>query len=244
MPPRKPFPPDGPVAPRRGSLIKLRTDIGHLRMPFPVTGRIDVGRFVVLRIDRAVSRAGGQSDRVSGGRAKMTIGAELDPRVAEIRYDTEPCTRQRTALDERLAVVLRDMTIHELRRLQEPLHELIREGLSTVQIAEIVEGQSKEVAAWLRFRETRDEAAKVVMLLGALAVAIAWLTYRAKPAPTQSLQQVIENFDEGHPYLLPVPRCDPCFCGSGMKFKSCHGRPPNAAPAVVGRRNDEAAAPL
>ena len=36
------------------------------------------------------------------------------------------------------------------------------------------------------------------MICGALAVAIAWLTYRAKPAPTQSLQQVIENVDEKH----------------------------------------------
>jgi hypothetical protein len=54
------------VAPRPGSLTKLRTDFGRLRMPFPVTEPIDVGYFVVLRIDRAVSRVGGQSDRVSG----------------------------------------------------------------------------------------------------------------------------------------------------------------------------------
>jgi hypothetical protein len=175
----------------------------------------------------------------------MTIGDELDPGVAGVRYDYELGTRHRTALDERLEVALRDMTIDELRRLQEPLHELIREGLfSTVQIADVVEGQSREVAGWLRFRETRDEAVKVVMLLGALAVAIAWLTYRAKPAPTQSIQQVIQNVDEGHPYLLPIPRCDPCFCGSGTKFKGCHGRPPNAEPAVVVRRNDETAALL
>jgi uncharacterized protein YecA (UPF0149 family) len=173
----------------------------------------------------------------------MPIGAEVHPRFAVSRDNHQP-VEQRTVLDKRLELVLRDMAIDELRRLQETLYELIADGsFSIAQIAETVEDQSNAVAAWLHFRDTRDEAVKVAMLLGALAVAIAWLTYRAKPAPTRSIQQVIESVDDGHPYLLPIPRSDPCFCGSGSKFKSCHGRPPNAAPAVSARRNDETAPP-
>jgi uncharacterized protein YchJ len=38
--------------------------------------------------------------------------------------------------------------------------------------------------------------------------------------------------EEGHVYMLPVPRTDPCICGSHAKFKNCHGMPPVAAPAM------------
>ena len=154
----------------------------------------------------------------------MSIGAEVHIEAVD-HY------RQRLVLDERLAMALHRMTVDELRRLQETLHTLIREGnASEAELAKTVECQSKDVGTWLRFRGTRADVATVV-LLGTLAVAIAWLTHRGKPAPVPSIQQAIDNVDEGHPYLLPIPRCDPCFCGSGTKFKSCHGRPPSAAPA-------------
>jgi hypothetical protein len=159
----------------------------------------------------------------------MAIGAET-PIEAVSSYHLA-ISRRRIVLDERLGMALRDMTVDELRRLQETLHTLIRQGnASEAQIAKAVESQSNDVATWLRFRRTGDDAATMELLLGTLAVAIAWLTYRAKPAPTRNIQQAIDSIDEGHPYLLPIPRCDPCFCGSGTKFKNCHGRPPSAAP--------------
>ena len=183
----------------------------------------------------------GGKNRVSGGGAKLAIGAETH--IAAVGYYHPAISRQRTVLDERLGMALHGMTVDELRRLQETLHTLIREGpASAAQIAKTVEGQSKDVATWLRFRGTRGDAAKVVLLLGTSSVAIAWLTYRAKPAPPPSIQQAIDSIDEGHPYLLPIPRCDPCFCGSGTKFKNCHGRPPSAAPTrcgTQGRSNSE-----
>ena len=175
----------------------------------------------------------GGKNRVSGGGAKLAIGAETH--IAAVGYYHPAISRQRTVLDERLGEALHGMTVDELRRLQETLHTLIREGqASEAQISKTVESQSKDVATWLRVRRTRGDATTAVLLLGTLAVAIAWLTYRAKPAPTPSIQQAIDSIDEGHPYLLPIPRCDPCFCGSATKFKNCHGRPPSAAPTRRG----------
>ena len=165
----------------------------------------------------------------------MAIGTGPHPHIEAVRYHHPAVTRQRMVLDEHLAMVLHDMPIDDLRRLRETLHALTLEGMaSEVLIAKTVESQSKCAATWLRYRGTRSEAATELILLGTVAVAIAWLTYRATPAPTQSIRQAIDTIDEGHPYLLPIPRCDPCFCGSEIKFKNCHGRPPSAAPTRSG----------
>ena len=140
------------------------------------------------------------------------------------------------AADARLESALSRMTLEELKQLQTTLYELLRSGLpSAAQITKAVERHQSEVGAWLRFREPQEEAAKVVMLLSALAVAIAWLTHRRTPAPARRLQEVIATAAEGHVYMLPIPRCDPCFCGSGIRFKSCHGKPPAAMAAVATR---------
>lgn len=167
----------------------------------------------------------------------MSTVNEVRQRVEARGHSHQSGAAQRAVVDERLETVLHDMTVDQLRRLQGTLYELLGDGLlstdqfASTDIAETLEGQSKDVADWLRDRQTRDDAIKIVMLLGALAVAIAWLTYRNRPAPAQNILQVIHSVDEGHPYLLPIPRSDPCFCGSTTKFKNCHGRPPNAAPS-------------
>ena len=135
--------------------------------------------------------------------------------------------------DVRVESALRAMTLDELICLQDVMFERLRAGLpSSEQIARALEPHSVEVAAWFRFREVRGEAVKVVMLLGALAVAIAWMTHRHTPAPTSRLQDAIARVREDHVYMLPIPRSDPCFCGSGSRFRTCHGRPPVAVPAV------------
>jgi hypothetical protein len=135
--------------------------------------------------------------------------------------------------DARVEAVLVRMTLDELSRMQDALLAELRTGMpSTEQIAKALERQSVEVAAWFRFRQATGEAVKIVMLLGALAVAIAWLTHRHVPAPAHRLQDAMARVREDHVYMLPIPRSDPCFCGSGSRFRSCHGRPPLAAPAV------------
>jgi hypothetical protein len=135
--------------------------------------------------------------------------------------------------DARVGSVLNGMTLDELSRMQDVLLEQLRLGLPpSGQIADALERQSVEVAAWFRFRESPGEAVKVVMLLAALAVASAWMTHRRMPAPTQRLQDAMASVHEDHVYMLPIPRDDPCFCGSGGRFRAYHGRPPLAAPAV------------
>ena len=135
--------------------------------------------------------------------------------------------------DAHVESVLVEMTVDELSLLQDVLLAQLRTGMpSTEQIAKALERHSVEVAAWFRFRQASGEAVKIVMLLGALAVAMAWLTHRHMPAPNRRLQDAMARVHEDHVYMLPIPRSDPCFCGSGSLFRSCHGRPPLAAPAV------------
>jgi preprotein translocase subunit SecA len=43
------------------------------------------------------------------------------------------------------------------------------------------------------------------------------------PRPTQDKPQTYRKSDDADPYV-GVGRNDPCPCGSGKKFKHCHGR--------------------
>jgi hypothetical protein len=86
-----------------------------------------------------------------------------------------------------------------------------------------------DVTRWLQERGDRDSDAKTFMLLGAVALALAWLTHRARPAPTDRLRQALTTIGDGHAYMLAIPRSGPCFCGSDSQFRYCHGQPPVAA---------------
>ncbi|MDT5115736.1 MAG: hypothetical protein QOE30_1475 [Mycobacterium sp.] len=137
------------------------------------------------------------------------------------------------AVDARLEAALCRMPLDELNQLRDTLFERHRTGLPAIeQIAKALELQDVDVAAWFRFRESDEEAVKSMMLLGAIAVAIAWMTYRGRPAPAGRLQDAIARICEDHLYMLPIPRSGPCFCGSGIRFRTCHGKIPLATPAV------------
>lgn len=139
----------------------------------------------------------------------------------------------RDAADARLESVLNSLTLQELTGLQGILIEQLGRGLPPIeQVAKALERQDVDVAAWFRFREAREDAVKLVMLLGALGLSIAWMTHRNAPAPTGRLQDAIARISEHHIYMLPIPRSDPCFCGSGSRFKACHGKLPLPAVAV------------
>jgi hypothetical protein len=137
------------------------------------------------------------------------------------------------AMDAGLEAALSQLTLVELNRLQDTLFEQYRRGPRPIEhVAKALERQYADVAAWFRFRESDGEAIKSTMLLGTVAVAIAWVRYLGRPAPAQKLQDAIARICEDHVYMLPIPRSAPCFCGSGSQFKKCHGRMPLAAPAV------------
>jgi hypothetical protein len=150
-----------------------------------------------------------------------------------LRGRAELASGSQNAADARLEAALGRMTLDELNRLQNALFEQLGTGLPpNEQMAKVVERQDVDVAAWFRFRESDEEAVKSMMLLGALAVAIAWMTYRGRSAPAGRLQDAIARICEDHLYMLPIPRSDPCFCGSGIRFRTCHGKIPLATPAV------------
>jgi hypothetical protein len=135
--------------------------------------------------------------------------------------------------DSQLIAALNQMTLAELMSLQDALNNALGSGhVTTTAWAQAIDGHSTEAAIWLCSHPYRDEESKLVILLATLAVAIAWMTYRKSPASESDLQQAMGTARDGHAYMLPIPRGDPCFCGSRAKFRLCHGMPPVAEPAM------------
>jgi hypothetical protein len=52
------------------------------------------------------------------------------------------------------------------------------------------------------------------------------------PAPPAQINQFIVNVESDKLNQLPLPLRGPCFCGSGKRYKNCHGRTPGAGAAV------------
>ena len=76
------------------------------------------------------------------------------------------------------------MTFEQLTHLRSTLCAQLCFGLPpNAQIADALDSLDEDVAAWLRVRDAPDEAHRVVMLLAALTVAIAWMGSRHEPAP-------------------------------------------------------------
>ncbi len=128
--------------------------------------------------------------------------------------------------------VLNGMTLDQLGAVQDTLFEQLRAGLPPAErIADALERESAGVAKWFRLQALRGEAVEVVTLLVGLAVASASMQHGGTPASTRQLHAAMARVREEHVYMLPIPRDDPCFCGSGSRFRACHGRRPIAAPA-------------
>lgn len=130
-------------------------------------------------------------------------------------------------VDAHLETALQDCTLDELCDMRAMV---LRSSDSRSAMNEVAT-RIPEVAHWARFRggADGDVDAMVFMLLGALALAIAWLQHRSQPAPAHRIQQALAAINDGHPYLLAIPRSGPCFCGGARQFRHCHGRPPVAA---------------
>ena len=95
----------------------------------------------------------------------------------------------------------------------------------TVQdVAARIEPVSAPLAAWVAqqhdVRSTGDVLSTIVGVLLSLYVV------SEEPAPPEELRQVIENAASGQLHMMPLSRRADCFCGSGKKYKSCHGRTP------------------
>lgn len=128
--------------------------------------------------------------------------------------------------DAGLESALGSYSLAELHAVQDSLQKMHRDGHTVGQIVVAIQKDSADVAVWLSTPDHRHDADKVMMLLAALAVAIAWQTYRARPADPGGLLHAIERIESGVAYTLPIPRHKSCFCGSEDRYRDCHGRPP------------------
>ena len=139
-----------------------------------------------------------------------------------------------------LDVVLHDLEFEQLCDLQDALHALVRDVLhgalvdgtpSPAEVAEIVGLHSAGAADWVRSHDHGEASDMVMTLLSAVAVAIAWWTHRHAPPPVDSIRTLVRDIDDGDAYLLPILAGESCFCDSGMRFETCHGRSPLDRPA-------------
>lgn len=90
-------------------------------------------------------------------------------------------------------------------------------------LAETVEPVSAPLAGWLR--EQSAEPPVVATALSAIVgVLLTIWILSEEPATPGRLDDVIDKALAGRLDEMPIPRRGACFCGSGRKYKSCHGR--------------------
>lgn len=136
----------------------------------------------------------------------------------------------------RLQVIFEDMSVSQLRQAREALQAALRQPDATVDdVAASVEKTSAGFAAWIRefASHNKDVIGLVDTLLAAIAVMliIGQAVTKEDPAP-QAVNKVdidvriqVERIERGDPIIRPpYPRRQPCLCGSGKRYKNCHGR--------------------
>ncbi|WP_237570138.1 SEC-C domain-containing protein [Mycolicibacterium lacusdiani] len=113
-----------------------------------------------------------------------------------------------------------------------PAHDLFQLGsaLRTVEcaqsvddLAEAVDPVSAPLGRWLREQSAEPPvvAAALSAIVGVLLTI--WILSE-EPATPERLDDVIDKALAGRLNEMPIPRRGACFCGSGKKYKSCHGR--------------------
>jgi ribosomal protein S27AE len=133
----------------------------------------------------------------------------------------------------RLRMAFHDLTLDELRALQSRIRAAQDGGVGTAEdLAAAVEESSPGIAQWIRSQDNRMEVYQIVtVILALIAIFISLHPPSAAPTPAQ-INQVIFNIQDGHANDLPIPRRSPCFCGSGKRYKNCHGKYPGAGASV------------
>ena len=145
------------------------------------------------------------------------------------RENHMPGTYMSTRINGRLHMVFHDMTLDDLVRAREQLERLRQQPDVTVDdVAAAVSPTSEGLADWIRNQGNRMEIwAMIAMLLAVIAILLPLFKDEQPPPPSQINQVIVQvettTLSEG-----PVPRNSRCPCGSGAKFKKCHGRHPTA----------------
>ena len=117
---------------------------------------------------------------------------------------------------EQLQAVLYDVQLSGLQRIR-----LALRSDDVAAIAPAATSISPRLAEWL----AADESAEVASTLATvLDVLLALYALSEEPAPPDQLKDVIEHVAAGELNRLPLPARGACFCGSGDRYKKCHGR--------------------
>jgi preprotein translocase subunit SecA len=106
---------------------------------------------------------------------------------------------------------------------KQPKQEYKREAFELFgQLLDMVKNEVTRVLMTVQI-DTSTQVQAAAQAIEARAEAVTNLTYTA-PDETGQAQTVSENQLSGATALAPVGRNDPCPCGSGKKYKQCHGK--------------------
>lgn len=90
-------------------------------------------------------------------------------------------------------------------------------------LAETVEPVSAPLAGWLR-EQSAEPPVVATALSSIVGVLLTIWILSEEPATPGRLDDIIDKALAGRLDEMPIPRRGACFCGSGKKYKSCHGR--------------------
>ena len=131
----------------------------------------------------------------------------------------------------RLVGVLSSASREDLRALRDALAGA--QGRSAAEIADDVERAApglRDVASWFRDRQNLRDIALLVSVIVNILMLLLMMHPSAEGLSPQQLEQVIHAVAPGFQTTTqptrPPGRNEPCYCGSGIKYKRCHGAPP------------------
>jgi hypothetical protein len=137
----------------------------------------------------------------------------------------------------RLQVIFQAMTPDQLHAVRDSLQALLTQPDATIgTVAESVESASPGLATWIRTKSNDNQGVlnlvQILLWIVSILLTVAQLlTDRAAPPPNVTnnqtiINQTIQKLDNGEAVNdPPIPRRQPCFCGSDKLYKNCCGRP-------------------
>lgn len=133
-------------------------------------------------------------------------------------------------------------SLESLRRLEAVLRAVNRPGVSGQDVADTIKSQAPEFSALVPIAERRgfDVTPWILIVLATITVMIMMWDRLDPPSKDATAEQIREIYrqviQQTHtpptnrvPLISPRPapsRNGPCYCGSGKKYKRCHGRAP------------------
>ncbi len=163
------------------------------------------------------------------GRCRLLLGERLEPGQTENLVLRCPRCQAHNALIsvpsletfvDRLQSTLAGPA--DLKHLTHVLQQGQARGSSSSDIVAEIEQRLPDLG-WMRDLLVPTNAGEFYALLAFLIAFLVWFQTK-KQATAQPASVVVNNFFQSHDPPRKVGRNDICPCGSGRKFKQCHGR--------------------